>query len=326
MLKLGVVGTSWIARSFIDAAHLTGNFTFSAVYSRHLETAQTFSSDFEGVQHFDAFPDFLNAKLDVIYIASPNALHFEQAKAAILAGHNVIVEKPAFSNPSELAEIIKLADEKKVLFFEGARNIHEHAFGLIKDFLTDKTVIGADFPYSKYSSKMPALLRGEIPNKFNSAMSGGLLSDLGVYLLYAAIYWFGRPEKAHYDAIVLPSGVDVSGVGTLDYSDFKVAIKCAGNFNSYLPSEIYTTEGTLLLDGVNAISSAKFISLDGSENQLEITPPQHSLYDEALHFSEIINANDFTEASSLQSLAKDVASTSYAMRKEAGIIFAADQK
>ena len=34
--------------------------------------------------------------MDTIYIASPNSLHFSQAKQAILAGKNVIVEKPAF--------------------------------------------------------------------------------------------------------------------------------------------------------------------------------------------------------------------------------------
>ncbi|WP_459567783.1 hypothetical protein, partial [Enterobacter asburiae] len=91
-------------------------------------------------------------------------------------GHNIIVEKPAFSNPHELAEIIKLADENNVLFFEAARNIHEQAFETINLFLADKKVVGADFTYSKYSSKMPALLAGKLPNKFNSKFSGGLLA------------------------------------------------------------------------------------------------------------------------------------------------------
>ena len=326
MLKLGVIGTSWIARSFIDAAHLTEKYNFSAVYSRHLESAARFSADFENIQQFDDLTAFLATKLDLIYIASPNSLHFEQAKAAILAGHHIIVEKPAFSNPTELSELLTLAQEKKVFFFEAARNIHEQAFTDIKVFLADKTVSGADFTYSKYSSKMPALLRGELPNKFNSAMSGGLLADLGVYLLYAAIFWFGKPQSAHYDAVILPSGVDVSGVGSLDYDTFKVAIKCAGNFNSFLPSEIYTTDGTLILDGVNAITSAKFIGLDGTETVLPVTPPKHSLYDEAVKFAEILENKDFAASHMLHNLAKSVAETSYQMRQTADIVFEADKK
>ena len=326
MLKLGVIGTSWIARSFIDAAHMTEKFQFSAVYSRRLESADQFSADFKDIQKFDNLDDFFKASLDIIYIASPNALHFEQAKAAILAGHNVIVEKPAFSNPKELKEIIKLAKENEVFFFEAARNIHEHSFSIIKDFLADKTVKGADFTYSKYSSKMPALLNGEIPNKFNAKFSGGLLADLGVYLLYAAIFWFGKPRKATYDAVLLPSGVDLAGVGILDYQDYKVSIKCAGNVNSYLPSEIYTTDGTLILDGVNAITSAKFITMDGSETIIDIEAPKHSLYDEAVDFAQILENNDFVASYDLHQFAQEVSETSYQMRQSAGIVFDADNK
>lgn len=326
MLKLGIIGTSWIARSFIDAAHMTGKYRFSAVYSRRIESAENFSADFEEIQHFDDLADFFATSLDVIYIASPNALHFEQAKAAILAGHHVIVEKPAFSNPSELAEIIQLARQENRFFFEAARNIHEPSFEVIKAFLADQTITGADFTYSKYSSKMAPLLRGELPNKFNPKFSGGLLADLGVYLLYAAIFWFGKPNTATYDAQLLPSGVDVAGIGVLDYKDYKVAIKCAGNLNSYLPSEIYTTEGTLILDGVNAISSAKFVSMDGSETNFELQAPKHSLYDEAVDFAEILENKDFEASFALQDFAKAVAETSFEMRKSAGIVFDADNK
>ena len=326
MLKLGVIGTSWIARSFIDAAHMTEKFQFSAVYSRRLESAEQFSSDFEAIEKFDNLADFFKAPLDVIYIASPNALHFEQAKSAILAGHNVIVEKPAFSNPTELTEIIGLAKANNVFFFEAARNIHEHSFSIIKNFLADKTIKGADFTYSKYSSKMAPLLKGELPNKFNPKFSGGLLADLGVYFLYAAIFWFGKPKKATYDAVILPSGVDLAGVGILDYEDYKVSIKCAGNVNSYLPSEIYTTDGTLILDGVNAITSAKFIAMDGSESTIDIEAPKHSLYDEALDFAHILENKDFTASYELHQFANEVSETSYQMRQSAGIVFDADNK
>lgn len=330
MLKLGIIGTGWISASFLEAAHLTKKYNLEAVYSRNLESAVSFTEDFDNIDLYDDLDSFLKHNLDIIYIASPNAIHFEQAKAAILAGRNIIVEKPAFSNPQELAEIIKLADENKVLFFEAARNIHEKSFEAINLFLADKKIVGADFTYSKYSSKMPALLDGKLPNKFNSKFSGGLLADLGVYLLYAAVYWFDKPKSASYDAVVLPSGVDISGIGILDYGDFKVGIKCAGNLTSYLPSEIYTDQGTLILDGVNAISSAKFVKFDGSKEVIKITPPKHSLYDEALHFAEIIETISTPAASSLYKslhhLAQDVSETSYLMRQSAGIVFEADKQ
>lgn len=329
MLKLGIIGTGWISSCFVEAAQMSKRYKLEAVYSRRLESALSFSEDFSHVSLYDELNEFFEHELDIIYIASPNAVHFEQAKAAILAGKNIIVEKPAFSNPMQLAEIIAFAQEKNVLFFEAARNIHENAFEVIHNFLSDKTVVGADFTYSKYSSKMPALLRGELPNKFNAKFSGGLLADLGVYLLYAAIYWFGAPKSAKYDAVVLSSGVDLSGVGSLDYGDYKVALKCAGNLNSYLPCEIYTTEGTLILDSVNAIKSAKFVKNDGGTENIKISAAKHSLYDEAVHFAEIFETRE-TQSSKylyedLLETAKEVAQTSYLMRQDAGIVFAADK-
>ena len=330
MLKLGIIGTGWISSSFVEAARMTKRYKLEAIFSRRLESALSFSEDFSEVSLYDDLDSFLSHGLDLIYIASPNAIHFEQAKAAILAGHSVIVEKPAFSNPAELAEILALAKDKKVLFFEAARNIHEKAFEVISNFLADKTVVGADFTYSKYSSKMPALLRGDLPNKFNAEFSGGLLADLGVYLLYASVYWFGKPEDAHYDAVILPSGVDLAGVGCLDYGKFKVAVKCAGNLNSYLPCEIYTTEGTLVLDSVNAIKSAKFIKNDGGTENLKIVAAKHTLYDEALHIAEIMETADTPSSQylyeTLADIAKDVAETSYTMRQSAGIAYPADKR
>lgn len=328
-LKLGVIGTGAISHSFIDAALMTKKYHFSAIYTRNLATGVTFTEDFHHVDIFDQLSDFLASDLDVIYIASPNALHFEQAKAAIIAGKSVIVEKPAFSNPKELDTIIKLASKHQVFCFEAARNLHEKAFEIIRDFLADKVIVGADFTYAKYSSRMPALLDGELPNKFNPKFSGGLLADLGVYLLYAAHAFFGKPKYATYTAELLASGVDISGVGVLSYDGFKVALKTGGNYNSFLPNEIYTTSGTLVLDAVNAVKYARFIALDGTTRELPIKPVKHSLYDEAHDFAEILlnptSPEKMDTYENWLNVAINVAATSYAMRESAGIIFDADK-
>lgn len=92
----------------------------TAVYSRHLEKAQEFGSHYEGdIEFATDLKTFFNiTHMDTIYIASPNSLHFSQAKQAILAGKNVIVEKPAFSTPKEMDEIIHLANEHNVYFLK----------------------------------------------------------------------------------------------------------------------------------------------------------------------------------------------------------------
>ena len=127
MINLGIIGTNWITHQFVEAALATKKYDLVAVYSRSLEKAQEFGSRYhEDIEYATDLKTFFNlANLHTVYIASPNALHFEQAKAAITAGKNVIVEKPAFSNPAEMDEIIELANLHNVYFFEAARNIHE---------------------------------------------------------------------------------------------------------------------------------------------------------------------------------------------------------
>lgn len=115
MINLGIIGTNWITDQFVQAAHETGQYQLAAVYSRRLETAQKFGEKYGDVEYATDLKTFFDIEhLNTVYIASPNSLHFEQAKQGILAGKNVIVEKPAFSTPQEMDEIIELANQKRV--------------------------------------------------------------------------------------------------------------------------------------------------------------------------------------------------------------------
>ena len=48
-----------------------------------------------------------------VHLATPNYLHFTQAKAALLAGKHVVCEKPLAMNSQESAELVRLAAETK---------------------------------------------------------------------------------------------------------------------------------------------------------------------------------------------------------------------
>lgn len=95
-MKLGIIGTNWITKQFVEAAEMTGEFTLTSVYSRKLVTAQKFGADFKNVtEYFDNLSEFFEqGTFEVVYIASPNNLHFEQTLQALKAKKHVIVEKP----------------------------------------------------------------------------------------------------------------------------------------------------------------------------------------------------------------------------------------
>ena len=324
MLKLGIIGTGQISHEFIKAAKLSGHYELQAVYSRSLTSAQAFAQDYQNVELFCDLTDFLNSALDVVYIASPNSLHFEQAKQVILAGKHAIIEKPAVSLPEEWQELVALSKQEEVYIFEAARNYHEKAFATIQDFLKDKTIWGAHFTYAKYSSKMQALLSGKEPNVFSAKFSGGALMDLGVYPVYTAIRLFGSPQSARYSAYQLPNSVDLNGVGSLIYPDFQVGIQAGKNINSNLPAEIYTDQGTLTLDGIEFISSAIFQNLDGQEEVLPIKRAPHTMLEEAQAFARVLKGGQDAAYEKWLDAAAAVHESFFGMRKDAGIRFEVD--
>lgn len=321
MLRLGIIGTSWISQEFIKAAHLTGRYHLHAVYSRHIETAQNFCDPYDSISCYKDLVDFLDSDLDVVYIASPNALHFSQAKLAILAKKHVIIEKPAVTNPSEWTELTKLAKEHQVYLFEAARNYQEAAFQVIKDFLADQEILGANFTFAKYSSKLPALQAGEMPNIFSDVYAGGALMDLGVYCLYLAIGFFGAPISSHYTAQQLPNSIDLYGQGVLIYPEFQVAIQAGKNITSHLPAEIYTKTGTLTLNAVAAIDQACFVSHSGEVIDLPIETCTHVMQEEAEAFAHAIAGQKDNAYLEWLQTAEQVHKTLYQMRQSAGIQF-----
>ena len=325
MLKLGVIGTGAISHHFIEAAHSSGEYKLVAVYSRKLETAATFASRYQDIQLFDQLEDFFKSYFDVVYIASPNSLHYVQAKLALEMGKHVILEKPAVTRPDEWQDLVQTAEKNNCFIFEAARNYHEKAFTIIKNFLADKQILGADFNYAKYSSKMPDLLAGLTPNVFSDRFAGGALMDLGIYPIYAAVRLFGKAKEATYQGQQLDNSIDLNGDGILFYPDFQVHIKAGKNITSNLPCEIYTTDGTLTLNTIEHVSSAIFTDHQGNQIQLPIQQAPHTMTEEVSAFAHMIQQPDLNLYQTWLEEASSVHELLYTMRQTAGIRFEAEK-
>ena len=325
MLKLGIIGTGAISHHFIEAAHASGQYQLATVYSRNLETAEQLARRYSNVQLFDQLDVFLMSSFDVVYIASPNSLHYSQAKTALLSDKHVILEKPAVIKPEEWKDLVQTAQDNQRFIFEAARNYHEDAFATIKNFLVNKQILGADFNYAKYSSKMPNLLVGDTPNVFSDRFAGGALMDLGIYPIYAAVRLFGKPTHATYQAQKLDNSIDLNGDGMLYYPDYQVHIKAGKNITSNLPCEIYTTDGTLTLNTIEHVQSATFTDHQGNEVQLPIQQAPHTMTEEVAAFANMIKQAELTLYQSWIDDATHVHDLLYTMRQNAGIRFEAEK-
>lgn len=354
--NLGVVGTNWITKSFVQSAHESGRFKLAAVYSRKLATAQQFVSetpsiaDPSAVKSYDDLDALLSGpSVDVVYIASPNSLHYEQGTKALTAGKHVIMEKPLASNTKELEALFQLAGAEGLFLIEAYRHIQEPNFLKLQDLLNDPAkkaakfgpVYGASLTMASYSSRYAAVLQGEEPNVLSPKFSGGSLWDMGCYVVTAALALFGpAPAAQSYHPFTIRTGVDGGGHFLLHYaaetSNQKDAFVVHGHtskiYTSAAPSEIYCEKGTIRFSGatgVTDINTIEFVPRGAKEGeQLADTNPEYTgllnLTWEAKELGRILAEEDRKAEGALRSLSKAVIAVMEDMRKQNGIVFACE--
>jgi predicted dehydrogenase len=73
----------------------------------------------------------LEAELDAVVVAVPARFHHALAKAALLAGKHVLVEKPMAVSVAECEELIRIAAEKKLTLMVGHTYLYSEAVQVI---------------------------------------------------------------------------------------------------------------------------------------------------------------------------------------------------
>ncbi|EAC6874005.1 Gfo/Idh/MocA family oxidoreductase [Listeria monocytogenes] len=327
-MKLGIMGTNWITDSFIEGAINSGEWNLTAVYSRTEEKARAFGGKYGELTYFTDIEEMGKSDaLDAVYIASPNALHYQHAVSLLKNKKHVIVEKPIFSTVAELEHAHQIARENNVFLFEAARHIQEPNFKRLQESIEKVgTIHGATLAYMKYSSRYNQVLNGEEPNIFSLKFSGGSIVDLGVYPLYSAITLFGEPVKSTYFATKLPTGVDGLGPIILEYPTFNITIIQGKNSQSFLPSEIYGQKGTLIVDPLTGIEKITFYD-NATKEETELAGPvlANDMQFEAAEFARIIEQSDRDTYEYLADLSLKVLRVSNELRHQNDIWFDAEK-
>ena len=119
MIRLAIVGTSWITDQFIEAALKTEKYQLVAIYSRSLDKARDFAEKYESPALYDDFDSLASCpSIDAVYIASPNSLHAPQTIRLLKAGKHVICEKPLAANDVLAKKMYQTALNSNVILFE----------------------------------------------------------------------------------------------------------------------------------------------------------------------------------------------------------------
>jgi predicted dehydrogenase len=258
-MKLGIIGTSEISHLFVEGA-LQAGFTLNAVCSRNAEKGAAFFAKYGGGAVFTELDEMAaSPNIDVVYIATPPALHFEQTMTALKAGKHVLVEKPCYQTLAQARHIIEFAASKNLFVLETLRLFYSPLTAQLREALP---LIGpvryASFNYMRYSSKYDDYKNGIVHPSFSGPLGGGALSDLCVYCVYAALVLFGKPNKVIYSGVPLVSGADSISTIVLKYHGFNCVINGSKQSTARLPSEIQGEKASLIIENPFMRSSVFF--------------------------------------------------------------------
>ena len=331
MLRFGTIGSGWIADEYIHGAKDSGLWELTAVYSRTQERATAYAKQ-HGAKHAFTNLEEMAASdvLDAVYIASPNAFHYEQAKLFLEHGKHVICEKPLCAQARKVRELQQIAKDRGLVYLEAIMFLHLPQRKLLEDALGQLgqiTLVKLDF--CQRSSKLDRYLEGELPNIFNPAMETGALMDLGVYCVYPALALFGEPESFTVEPQMMESGADGAGIVTMRYPDKLVTLTYSKLGQAGANSDFQGTNGTLSVESISRIAGLSLWRKDGTTEQLYGDDEKYKLMGwEAKDFYRYISDPEGSaqEYAVCSDLSLRVSSFMERVRKEGKILFPSDSQ
>lgn len=325
-LCLGTIGSGSIVHTILDQVNVTDGIRLTAVYSRTEEKGRQLAAEYGAGRVYTDLDAFLaDEEMNTVYIASPNLLHYEQTRKALLAGKHVICEKPFCTKADQARELTALAKEKRLFLADAVPTAFLPNLEVLKRELPKvgkvRLVLGN---YSQYSSRYDLVLQGEVPNVFNPEYGGGCLMDINFYNVYLNAALFGKPLSLAYYPNRSGELADTSGVLIMQYDGFVSSSAGAKDTWGVNYFQIEGEKGHIYIrDGSNGLAEIRVVTKDSEETFDQQDNPEWRFY-EVQKLTEYMLAGDYEAVYGRLDVMIHVIEILEEARKKAGILFPGD--
>ena len=258
--NVGIIGAGHIALKMASTLAALPRTHRYAIASREMRKAMTFAKEQGFERAYGSYEELMDdPKVDLIYIATPHAFHFEQAKACILKGKPVLCEKAFTANAAQAEELLKLAEEKQVFIAEAIWTRYLPMSRTIAELVRNGAV---GTPYLLSANLGYAITNRE--RLVRPELAGGALLDVGVYTLNFAAMVFGTEILSTTSTCVkMDNGLDAQDSITLVYPGERMAVLNSSMLaRSDRQGIISGDGGHMIIDNINNPQSIKV--LDGN--------------------------------------------------------------
>ncbi|MBS1653444.1 MAG: Gfo/Idh/MocA family oxidoreductase [Bacteroidetes bacterium] len=233
-IKWGILGGGRIARKFAADLQLVNEAELVAMASRDAEKVSFFANEFKVKNLYHSYEELVrDPEVDVIYIATPHAMHHEHALLCIENNKAVLCEKAFAINTRQAKEMIEAARARNVFLMEALWSkflphynkvqqlLKENLLGDLKSMLVNFGFIPA--------APAPARL-------FDPALGGGTLLDIGIYNVFMVLSVLGKPDSIEASATLTDKNIDEQCAVLFKYKNGTMA-QLFSSFTSNLPTE-----------------------------------------------------------------------------------------
>jgi predicted dehydrogenase len=118
-VEIGVVGVGYWGPKLVRNLCDTPSAELSWVIDRDRARLERIEQQYPRVRTSDSYEDLLDSSAEAVVIATPIRTHHALAKAALLRGKHVMIEKPLAASSEECAELIEIADARGLTLMVG---------------------------------------------------------------------------------------------------------------------------------------------------------------------------------------------------------------
>lgn len=219
-IRMGIIGTGWIAEKMAITIREMPEVEAYAVASRSADRARSFAAEWGFTRGYGSYEELVrDPAVDLVYIATPHSEHYDNAKDALLNDKPVLCEKAFTATAWQAEELFRISKERNVFITEAIWTRYMPLSQTINDVIASGVIgepkmLSANLGYPLYERER--MQRAEL--------AGGTLLDLGVYPInFASMVFGGDVEKVVSSCTKTESGMDEQESITLFYPGGRMA-------------------------------------------------------------------------------------------------------
>lgn len=254
IIGFGNSGQTFLA-PFIDA---NPGFNLKKISTSDPVKADKAKTTYPGTEIVSNADDIINdPDIELVLIGSPNTSHLSLAKAALMAGKHVLVEKPFTITTADADELIALAKKQNKILSVHHNRRFDSGHNTVKKMITSGVLgklVEIEMHYDRFRRELRPGAWREKP------MPGsGILYDLGAHLIDGALELFGTPETVTCMMLTQRPGLEVEDNFEIimNYPGLKVTLKAAMLVKVPGPTYVlYGDHGTFIKYGMDVQEEA----------------------------------------------------------------------